>query len=70
MFQLFNIALLDLVQRIFPAKKIGSQLGNDLFGHVINLILRHNAPGYRPSRWNQVHSPLKNQPQIPGDENA
>ena len=70
MFQLFNIALLDLMQRIFPAKKVGSQLGRDLSWHRMKLILCHSAPGYRPPCWNQVHSPLKNQSQIPQDEKA
>ena len=58
------------MQSFFATKKIGSQLRKDLSWHLVKLILRHDAPGYRPAGWYQVRAPLENQSQIPDDENA
>src|SRR4030095_4907886 len=68
--ELFNIPLFNLVQRRFAAEEIGVQLRHQLAWHYIELVVRDLSPGNRAACRDQMRSPLKDQTQVPHDEQA
>ena len=66
--ELLDVALFDAVHQFLAAEEIFVELAGDLPGYNEKLVVGGIAPGNRPSRRDQMRTPLKHKAQIPEDK--
>src|SRR5262249_30738661 len=65
---LLNVALFDLLHQVRPMKQIALSLSHNFSRHDRELVVNHFAPDNRAARRNEMCPPLKDERQIPHDE--
>src|SRR5437879_3011357 len=68
LFELLDVAILDLLHESFASEKVGPKFSRDLAGNDDELVAGNFRKRNRASRWNHMRAPLENETGIPHDQ--
>ena len=67
-FYLLHVALLDLVHECFAMEEVGIEVGGELTGDSMELVVDHFGIGKSAAGGNEVRTPLEDESGVPEDE--